>query len=106
MAGVSSAYSADLTVVKSTGSSLNATKTTIEENKACSDVSGVGDSTEITDAIADYKDKWENALTRLGNAIGSLGDRVTEAAHTYETHDQDWSRIWGQRQGGQQPAKK
>lgn len=87
-------YSADTSTISDAGSSLKTLSDTIKNSRQYGDAHGAEAYHEITGALGDFRDDWDNALTRLTKSIGELGETVTDAAQLYEEHDQQWSKAW------------
>lgn len=87
-------YVADTGQVTSLGTRLGEISHTISSSRHYGAVEGADPYSEITDAADDFRDTWNNAISRITSSLDDLGRTTTSVGVLYESTDQALSQGW------------
>jgi hypothetical protein len=83
----SSYFSVSLSSVQHLGGRLVEIASTVSSGAAFPGPNGAEAYEDITSALADFKEDWDNAVARLEDTTRGLGQKAAAAATTMAEHD-------------------
>ena len=83
----SSYFSVSLSNLTTVGNRLNDTSAAVRSGANFTPAHGASAYGEVTAAVGDFKDDWDNAVARLEEKIGNWGDIVLNAGKVMGDHD-------------------
>jgi hypothetical protein len=83
----SSYFSASIPGVQELGQRLGAVASTVSSGAVFPGANGAEAYEDLTSALADFKQDWDNAVARLEEKTRGLGEKAAAAATTMAEHD-------------------
>ncbi|WP_157520871.1 hypothetical protein [Herbidospora daliensis] len=85
---VSSHFSVRLSTLQNLGSQLRDVSETVRFGAVFPEATGAEEYEEITSALKDFREDWDNATQRLVQKTGSWGEKATNIGQLMGEHDQ------------------
>lgn len=83
----SSNFSVSLSGLQQLGSRLTDTANAVSSGAVFPGAAGAEDYEELTSAVDDFEGDWENAVVRLQDKTGGLGQKVSGIGQMMTDHD-------------------